>query len=67
MAAQRITGYVEPQVHQRRDAARAEDEILAREDYAKHFAPVSSAASSRTTNGASRSAAHPMGWSAMTG
>lgn len=40
MAAQRITGYVEPQYISDAMLRGQEDEILAREDYAKHFAPV---------------------------
>jgi len=41
MAAQRITGYVEPQYISDAMLRGQEDEILARDDYAKHFAPVS--------------------------
>lgn len=40
MAAQRITGYVEPQYISDAMLRGQEDEILAREDYAKRFAPV---------------------------
>jgi hypothetical protein len=40
MAAQRITRYVEPQYISDAMLRGQEDEILAREDYAKHFAPV---------------------------
>jgi predicted phage-related endonuclease len=40
MAAQRITSYVEPQYISDAMLRGQEDEILAREDYAKHYAPV---------------------------
>jgi len=40
MAAQRISQYVEPQYISDAMLRGQEDEILAREDYAKHFAPV---------------------------
>ena len=40
MAAQRITGYIEPQYISDAMLRGQEDEILARELYAKHFAPV---------------------------
>jgi hypothetical protein len=40
MAAQRISGYVEPQYVSDAMLRGQEDEILARDDYAKHFAPV---------------------------
>jgi hypothetical protein len=40
MAAQRISGYVEPQYVSDAMLRGQEDEILAREDYVKHFAPV---------------------------
>jgi hypothetical protein len=40
MAAQRISGYVEPQYVSDAMLRGQEDEILAREDYAKHFSPV---------------------------
>lgn len=40
LAAQRITGYVEPQYISDAMLRGQEDEILAREDYAKHYAPV---------------------------
>jgi hypothetical protein len=40
MAAQRISGYVEPQYVSDAMLRGQEDEILARDDYVKHFAPV---------------------------
>lgn len=40
MASQRITNYVEPQYISDAMLRGQEDEILARDDYAKHFAPV---------------------------
>jgi hypothetical protein len=40
MAAQRISGYVEPQYISDAMLRGQEDEILARDEYSKHYAPV---------------------------
>jgi hypothetical protein len=67
MAAQRISRYVEPQYISDAMLRGQADEILARELYSKHYAKVEQCGFvTKTRNGASRSAAHPMGWSATT-
>jgi hypothetical protein len=63
---QRLTGFVEPQYVSDAMLRGQEDEIYARAAYASITRRSPRSASSRTTNGASRSAIRRTGWSATT-